>query len=529
MGIVGDKRFQTTDGDAWSSGIALLGHYPPAHQSRHAFTTTRDGGALLQKGGLASPTVTNNYQLSFSNLIPIFFDLENGTEGMSIPKANGKGSNGYPKAAINACIAHNGQDILDRCAAGSTQFLLSLGANAREACLSAARLASIDPDFEIIDFSRSTRKVRIWETGATSTELLLLRQRHMQGTRLVAANGTLFGCPSYDDRERGAVSEDVKGQLGPAPLTLKFIMISHKDHPDSGILMHTAEHMSFASHVEGNSSLDIGTRLDLALSLVEDLFFARFKTGRYPPPDWRFANRKIQSLLVTPSEKKAGSASCGLTEKEVALLQSISRLVPDQRIRVESLPDRYSSIFKSLTPIKDADGVPLDKTDVIEVVIKGSAERLRRFNLSNRNRASSQSSATATQAQSLQLSANAPSSTATQSRTIAPSPSPSPSVTPVVDTDAYASLCECGKAGRSEMVPGGVVVLKEYNITAGGTHRVIIEERGLGTRCLTGIPQDPSLVKETTRFVPAGKGTRYFLNDEIRERIVAARIRFQGS
>lgn len=84
MGLVGDKRMQRTDGNSWIAGLVLLAHYPPAHPSKHALCANRDGGAMLLGGGITSPSITGNFQLAFENLVPLFFDLENGEKGMKV-------------------------------------------------------------------------------------------------------------------------------------------------------------------------------------------------------------------------------------------------------------------------------------------------------------------------------------------------------------------------------------------------------------------------------------------------------------
>jgi hypothetical protein len=95
--------------------------------------------------------------------------------------------------------------------------------------------------------------------------------------------------------------------------------------------------------------------------------------------------------------------------------------------------------------------------------------------------------------------------------------------------DLYASICECGVASESQFVAGGCVVMKEYLISRGGKHRSLVEGRGEGVNCLTGIPQDPSLVQDNSRVIFAGKQKRHSLNSEIRDRVTAARIKFASS
>lgn len=549
MGLVGDARMQRTDGNPWKSRIALHPHYPPAHPSPHALCANRDGGAMLLSGGLASPSVTGNYQVSMQNLVPVFFDLENGEEGMSIPNpANPAKPTKYKSLAIQGCIDRQATDILDRVEAGASQLYLSFGANPKKAAMQAITTASDSTDYEVQTITIVKRKIRDWEAGTFCLKTMLLRQRHMTAKKEVGPTAALFGNRNFDDAEQDCVKMDQNGIHVAKQLEFKFYLISHKKHPDRCLVMHCADHMSCATDTPGNSSMDIGIKLDVALTLAEDIFFDRFRLGMYPSPSWRFTHRKANSLLVSEKEKRESVHLAGLTEAMVGLVEDFKRF-RGTNVSVAALPAKLAKIHQSFTAIEATEGLALDPFDVVDVILAGNTQRLNRFKAMSRSRSVAPSSGRSVAASQVSLSQtqNRPQSSthahsSSNSRLQSQSPSQSPSHSksqsqsqsqprssapvPATPSRHYSALCECGKEYASAFDESGKAVLKEFKITKGGVHPPDAKiGRWEGKQCLMGIPRDEKWLAEAL-FVPLNRRKPVAQTESARQRADAARAKF---
>jgi hypothetical protein len=127
FGRIGNERFQYADGRPETAGMVLLLNYPPAHAVNHAMTVTKDTARHMSAGGLSSPTETGNFQLAWSNTLPLFFTVsEAGSLQASGEDAENKR---YPGAIVTFCVKQEAQNIMDRAAAGHSQWVFALGRN----------------------------------------------------------------------------------------------------------------------------------------------------------------------------------------------------------------------------------------------------------------------------------------------------------------------------------------------------------------------------------------------------------------
>jgi hypothetical protein len=467
---------------------------------------------------------------------------------MSIPDGKG-GRKVYPQAAIDVCISTTADDIVERCANGACQFLVSFGANPREACKKAYGIASTNDDFETYYFEKQSRKIRKWEAAAYCAESILLLQTHGRNPRKVPSGANLFNHPTYDQAEKGFVHEDMKDNTV-APLVFRYYVICHRNHPDKCLIMHTCDHMSFATDVASNSSLDIGAKLDISLSLCEDLFFNRHSDGRFPRPDWRFYRRKVDSTLIKKAEKAQGISSVGLSEQEVEVISLIDKILQAPAKR-ECLPNRLQTMLACFTLSRDEKGIPMDPKNSLNVIKIGNEQRIKRFLASGFGKQSSSLSSNRLHdrvpVSSVSAISSAPAPPPAQSASLAstsgkgkaPAPSSGSKLRAIAikeamttDTRAvdsgpstYPSTCECGQHGTTPFEATGRVLMREYKIVKSGKHKSLVDDRPVGFFCITGIPLDPALDLETTMYIPAGNKTPRFPNVEIRERIRIARSR----
>ena len=535
MGLVGDKRMQRTDGNSWTAGLVLLAHYPPAHPSKHALCANRDGGAMLLAGGLSSPSVTGNFQLAFENVVPLFFDLENGEKGMKVVDSRTGKSKSYPLGIIKNQIGRKSKDILDRVASGSSQLILSFGANPREACLNAVRSAEASSDFEVTSITIQARKVRDWETGSLCLRTLLLRQMHSKATRDIGIQASLFGNANFDDKEKLDVTMNERAIHAYDHLEYKLYFLSHRDFPDRCSVIFPQDHMSFATDTRGNSSLDIGTKLDVGISFAEDLFFNRFATGMFPPPTWRFTPRKVLSLLIEDEEKEKGIHTIGLTQGMCNLLSELKRF-RGTNINVDYLPPKFRNFYRCLTYEESAQGLLLDVSSPVDVILAGNQRRLQRYPT---NAPKSARSVTPILANPPPTSARSTTSSQVTHHTPAPPSSSAPLVsntlsvdipapsTATASTPHYSSICECGtKSATPINASTGGAVVREYKIGTGSVHKPIhSKQRYPGMHCLTGIPVEERLVSSAL-FIGVGKRKPVAQPDTVKTRVAAARRKF---
>ena len=376
-GLVGTRVYQYSDGDLHGAGIVMMGNYPPAHPNAHGFTCDRDGADLLSGGGIQSPSLSGNYQFAFSNVVPRFFQVGPQGESLSIPSGNGRKH--YPSPIIQELVKSAAQDVLDRCANGTAQFCFTFGANGRKMVDQVFRLASASSDFEVTTLDVCTRPIRRWETGSLCLESLLLAHRYRDVHRghRITHKDLLFGVPKEDLIEQSAVERE----KGPAidrhsSNIYSFVLISSASFPDRSVVLLSSDHMSLASHVAHKPDINIGARLDVATTLAEDLYFGRFETNIFPMPSWRFASRKNQSTLWMNSVQDKKDCTGFLGDVEIALLKTFRDSVEDPfRIDGPSLPAPYGRLYTSATLVPDRNGIPLDISDAVEIILATSAQR----------------------------------------------------------------------------------------------------------------------------------------------------------
>lgn len=403
--------------------------------------------------------------------------------------------------------------------------------------MNAVRRAEGSSDFEVTSITIRSRKVREWETGSMCLRTLLLRQTHGKSTKIIDTKASLFGNPNFDDKERQDVAMDEKGIHVQHHLEFKIFLVSHRDYPERCCLLFPQDHMSYATDTKGNSSLDIGTKLDIGITFAEDLLFDRFTLSLFPPPSWRFTHRKVLSLLIKDEEQERGIPAIGLTEAMGILLSELGHY-RGSNVSVDYLLPKFRNLHRSLLPVLSAQGVSVNISDPIDLILAGNSRRLQRFAgnapTSARSATPIRSAPAPPSAPSAASSANndghsqtlTPSTSSTSRLDQASATAPIPSIA-AASTPHYTSLCECGTRSATPVnTATHSVVLKEYKIGSGSVHKQnVSKQRYNGMLCLTGIPVEERLVSAAL-FVGIGKRKPIAQPDTIQARVAAARRKF---
>jgi hypothetical protein len=523
VGRVGDARFQAADGDVWKAGIVILANYPPSHPSPHAFTKAKDGTAMLSQGGLESATLSGNAQLAFINAVPLHFNLDVSQRSMTSINKAGKRIT-YPPKVLDASIEARAEDTLNRCRAGACQVVLATGKNPRKILARVAELAAAKPDdFQLKAVRLSHRPLEPWETGVPSVEGMLLAQVHGTNGRPVGVDASLFAHAKYDKIEKTARHAADTDLHTVSALHHDFQLLSHRDYPDRCILMHSTCHMAYATDRPEMPDLGRAIELDMAITFLEDLYFGRFSTGRFPLPSFRFTARKRLSVLVHGHKDLSGLA---LAPGLVALLedfQKASLTAP----KSSSLHPIFLSMLRGLSVKPDDKGAPLDVNDAVAVLLVANKARIRAAprlfakradaspmasgNSVSRAVVSRPSSSSSQHSARHQPIASGSGSTARHTATPPPrqlssqadpramaSSSTQGSHTPTAAEDeaaSYPSYCLCGIVGNASDWYDGRALLKEVKM-GGNVHKVTAGHTA-GDMCVMNIPQDHDLMMKS--------------------------------
>jgi hypothetical protein len=162
------------------------------------------------------------------------------------------------------------------------------------------------------------------------------------------------------------VAEDRKAKDQPTDVSVDLVLIRHKRHRKSGIVMVKACHPSAIANNFGSSNLENACQLDLVLTLAEDLYHDRAAIGQYPPPTWRSVCRKASAALYTAEEVKDETMRLGLSMQQASILVDSDRHLRSKgrRLDVSRLPAIYRKLWASLSLAPSNKGSAIDPQDL---------------------------------------------------------------------------------------------------------------------------------------------------------------------
>ena len=385
-GLPGSARFQLTDGSMDAASVVLMAHYPPAHTDPYGLTRMKHGAEVLGQEGLMSPTLCGDARLAFTNVVPVMFRVdEDGGGGIKM-----KSGKSYPSPIIDSLKDDAVKGILVRARKGTQQLVVGWGSLPKNVLAEAGVKASQDPTLRVDYFNLTTRKVRQWEAGIPSTELLILRQEHLGSTVSLKPTDKLFGPMAvYNSLEAGYAGAD---RLGSQTVKLPFTAIRPRSGPNKGkcMLLLGVPHMTTSLRSETRGGLETMQCMDYAITLCEDLIFRTFQSRCYRQQAWRFmgsfARREKQAGCLSPAEIKMledlsdWELKRGIRVEPSALLPSMFRLYNDISLcgtteHSKGLEFQGESICALQTMLTDLG----DDTDVIKILISASQSRASRF------------------------------------------------------------------------------------------------------------------------------------------------------
>ena len=381
-GKVGKDRFQRTDGVWDAAGIVILGHYPPTHGSGHAFTASKDGTRMLGMDGVQSASLSGNFQMAFSNLLPVFFDVDHMAQSLTIKNPTGSKTKttSYPQRVINECINYHAKELLDRLANGASQFHFAFGSNPGKVHASVALTAAEKKDeIKMRSVQVRCRVPRLWEMAVMSLEMLLLCQRHGGASSMVGEDKNLFNNQGLDDMERRAVKADKSGiPLTPnTSITIDLVLLSHVNHPDRCMVLVSSDHMTAATSVPKGGNVRIAPRTDIITTLLEDIYFARLGGILFPRPSWKFTSRRIQSQLDVGNKASVGQYA-GLGEGTRELLGRLNASRTGD-VRAAYLPPSLKRMYEGIELRADPKGVEVNPANVVDRLLIADDLRVKKM------------------------------------------------------------------------------------------------------------------------------------------------------
>ena len=510
----GDKRFQSSDGSAKDAGLCILMHYPPPHRVPFAFTPSKDASSMLAEGGMASPTVTGNYQLCYQNTIPIFFQIPDN----ALPAHAQIGTiSKYPSRIITACINHRAQQILDRATDGKSQFIFAYGETPGKVVKKVVELATASEFHQMESITWRCRPIREWEQGLVCLATMLLQQNHFSTRRSVNETAPLF-MHTLDKVEDAKVLADQSGLSMSNSIDITFHLLRDIQHPQACIVLVSTYHPTYASHVFGHSELSIGTTMDFVTTLAEDLYFDRDTTRLYPPPSCRFAQRKANAVLNDDAGDSTLADDCSLSKAHVKLLTDLGTHMAKagKTIVPNVLPKIYRNLHAAATLVPDDEGIPLDPNDAVAIILEINRSRAQRSLQIRSKTTATEFSVTSS---AVPIPATVPTSSGFQEDT----------QTTSIGTP-YISICECGDRHTSSVYKfgTGIPVLTLTKVSKGGKGHPQTANKAVGEVCIVGIPVSSLQEAERCFIRSSSRSQRVMPLGQYRARVVAAFVKHVG-
>lgn len=379
-GKVGRNKFQPTDGDTWNAGLVILANYPPIHESGHAFTSTVDGTRMLGMDGLQSPSLSGNFQLAFSDLLPAFFAVRRGGRSLTIQSTPGSVSEttAYPDSIVDSCIEYHANDIISRLQNGSSQFHFVFGANPSKVHAAVVLAAGRRDDIEQTTIQVECRIPRVWETGAMSLETLLLAQNFGGATKLIGKERSLFNDTYLDKHEKEAELAARTGTVtDKSSIIIDLILLSHANHPDRCMVLVKSGHMTAATSMPLGGDERTGPRIDMITTLLEDVYFARLGGILFPRPSWKFTARRIQSQLDVGNKVTEGQYA-GLGEGTRELLKRLNASRTGD-VNAAYLPPTLKRMYEGIELRADPRGVEVNPLNVVDRLLVADDLRVKKM------------------------------------------------------------------------------------------------------------------------------------------------------